>query len=57
MVPNTTLTIAATKAVPNETSSAFSVRRSVAMAKKSAQPSAADRHTSAVSGMRMISVR
>ena len=57
MVPNTTLTIAATKAVPNETCSAFSVRRSVAMAKKSAQPSAADRQTSAVSGMRMISVR
>ena len=57
MVPKTTLTSAATKAVPNEISSAFSVRRSVAMAKNSAQPSAAERHTSPVSGIRMISVR
>ena len=57
MVPKTTLTTAAMKAVPKEISSAFSVRRSVAMAKKSAQPSAAERQTSPVSGMRMISVR
>ena len=57
MVPKTTFTSAATKAVPNEISSAFSVRRSVAMAKNSAQPSAAERHTSPVSGIRMISVR
>jgi hypothetical protein len=57
MVPKTTFTTAAISAVPNETSSAFSVRRSVAMAKKSAQPRAAERQTSAVSGMRMISVR